>query len=105
VGLVVDLDDQLASFSALKWLGHSTCRNRPQNDLECVRCACNMILAFVCHMGYAKMAGRINVLFGVETLGDPRNIVLDIDAEPTIAAGKVSRYSWHYRGKHMLLPR
>ena len=34
-----------------------------------------------------------------------RTCLDDIGAEPTGAMGKLSRYSWQFRGKHILLPR
>jgi len=33
VGLKPDLDNQLATFSALTLLGHLACKNRPENRL------------------------------------------------------------------------
>jgi len=46
----------------------------------------------VCNVpAHGKTAARIEVLFGVETLGDPRNIVLDGGLQPR-GEGEAVRY-------------
>jgi len=41
----------------------------------------------------AKTAEQMKMLFGVNTLGGPRNIVLDGGPDPPTARGRVIRYS------------
>jgi len=43
---------------------------------------------FVTRLSCAKTAERLEILFGVETLGDPRHVVLDADPDPRAARGR-----------------
>jgi len=47
-------------------------------------CACQSVI----QAGCAKMTEWIDVLFGMETPGDPRNIVLDEAPHPPMARGR-----------------
>jgi len=71
--------------------GTSTCIVRPIATDDPIAWS---IWLSVTRLGWAKMAKRIEFLFGMESLGDPRNILLDYDA-PT-ATWRAMRPSPNY---------